>query len=542
LATEHDRAYRDLLLTQARYRAYVTATSDSDINRAVAYFADCRPIDREKLTRAYIYKGAVMDELGHPDSAMLYYKHAEATAAPDDYFNLGYVNLRIAELYQKVFFKDSAVVSRMKVASGYFNAISDSALMMTTIGTQGLYDEYVGIDSAMILLNKAISLGRKLDSSSRFFYQSKLAGIYFYNKDYNRAKDLSLDIILNGDGYCDEDQYFYYAARSYVKLNLIDSAVWVMSMIPPPLNAVDSMNMHLLMADIAQFSHKYQQFAYHSHIADSIDKHMLRRSAKSLLTDLELNYDAHQREKALAADSLTSLILVICICLLIIAVIIILTFLIIRRMISKYEAQLGETRTELEKLIGEIHSTRLKLESERRIYRHQLFEKNNELAASSKRCRELEQMDKSVAAIVRYRLAALNEIYENIRIKSTSEDVKKRQLTLVSTVKELYEKRGILHKQPKASFWDNLKLSLDGEYEGLVTFIEKNYPNLTEKDLHLFMLSCADFPNPIIKICMNLTSDVTVSKNKKKLMKEKIGLDMRIADFIQMFLEGKIPH
>ena len=36
LTNEADRAYRDLLLTQARYKAYVTATSDSDINRALS--------------------------------------------------------------------------------------------------------------------------------------------------------------------------------------------------------------------------------------------------------------------------------------------------------------------------------------------------------------------------------------------------------------------------------------------------------------------------------------------------------------------------
>ena len=79
LADEGDRAYRDLLLTQARYRCYITATSDSDINRALAWYR-AHPSEREKLTRAYIYKGAVMEELGHPDSAMLYYKTAEATA------------------------------------------------------------------------------------------------------------------------------------------------------------------------------------------------------------------------------------------------------------------------------------------------------------------------------------------------------------------------------------------------------------------------------------------------------------------------------
>ena len=104
LATEADHAYRDLLITQARYKCYIVATTDSDINRALAYYQR-HSGEREKLTRAYIYKGAVMEELGHPDSAMLYYKHAEANAAPNDYFNLGQINTRIASLY-RIYYAD----------------------------------------------------------------------------------------------------------------------------------------------------------------------------------------------------------------------------------------------------------------------------------------------------------------------------------------------------------------------------------------------------------------------------------------------------
>ena len=61
LPDEADRAYYGLLLSQARYKAYVTATSDSDINRALVYYRS-HPSDREKLTRTYIYKGAVMED------------------------------------------------------------------------------------------------------------------------------------------------------------------------------------------------------------------------------------------------------------------------------------------------------------------------------------------------------------------------------------------------------------------------------------------------------------------------------------------------
>ena len=38
LKNEGDRAYHALLLTQARYRCYITATSDSTINRALSYY------------------------------------------------------------------------------------------------------------------------------------------------------------------------------------------------------------------------------------------------------------------------------------------------------------------------------------------------------------------------------------------------------------------------------------------------------------------------------------------------------------------------
>lgn len=124
LTAESDRAYRDLLFTQARYRCYITATSDSDINHALAYYR-AHSLEREKLTRAYIYKGAVMDELGHPDSAMFYYKHAEATAAPDDYFNQGYSKMRMGALYRDYFSMEGRHIKKMEEALDCFLKTND---------------------------------------------------------------------------------------------------------------------------------------------------------------------------------------------------------------------------------------------------------------------------------------------------------------------------------------------------------------------------------------------------------------------------------
>ena len=73
LHSASERAYHALLLTQAQYRCYVAINSDSTINVALNYYQRGRG-EQEKLTRAYIYKGAVTEVLGAPEDAMRYYK------------------------------------------------------------------------------------------------------------------------------------------------------------------------------------------------------------------------------------------------------------------------------------------------------------------------------------------------------------------------------------------------------------------------------------------------------------------------------------
>ena len=175
LTTEGDRAYHGLLISQARYKAYVTATSDSDINRALSYYRT-HSGEREKLTRAYIYKGAVMEELGHPDSAMYYYKSAEATAAPDDYFNLGYCNLRIGELYQAQISQDSAAIMNLNNAIHYFTFINDTNYLIACFGDLGAICGTYYPDSTEYYLMHAIDLAKRYNPSKQYTYKSKLAG------------------------------------------------------------------------------------------------------------------------------------------------------------------------------------------------------------------------------------------------------------------------------------------------------------------------------------------------------------------------------
>ena len=503
LATDGDRAYRDLLLTQARYKAYITATSDSDINRALAYFS-AHPADREKLTRAYIYKGAVMDELGRPDSAMLYYKTAESTAAPDDYFNLGYCNLRIAELYQSRFINDSAVVARMKTAARYFMAANDTNFLIIAIGTQGAYPKILGEDSARLYLKRAILLSKNIHSSNGLQYQSKLAGRYFFCGDYIKAKELAMDIVKNDRrNECNEQQYYYYAARSFIRLNLLDSARWIISLTPAPENAVDSMNLYQFMAELSKASRRFDDYVRYNEAAREIDNRLMEASRNSRLVKTELEWNADQQEKKARSNAASRWGTIVGAILLGIVLLTVIAIRLYYRRIRYFRRRLDRISNELEQMLVETDNEKQILQTLQENYRRQANEKNQQLSQENKIRLELEQasINSQVSDIIRYRNAALNELYQNVRIKSAASDGRKRVLPLFGVMKELFENKGILN-----------------------------------------MLLCADFPNQIIKICMNYTHDVTVSKSKKKLISDKIGLDVKFDEFIRLYLQGKLTN
>ena len=42
---------------------------------------------------------------------------------------------------------------------------------------------------------------------------------------------------------------------------------------------------------------------------------------------------------------------------------------------------------------------------------------------------------------------------------------------------KLNEKKEVLQLTPKESFWMKLKMSVDGEYKGIASFVEKKYPS-----------------------------------------------------------------
>ncbi len=536
LTGEADSAYRDLLLTQGRYRCYVTATSDSDINCALAYYRR-HDGEREKLTRAFIYKGAVMEELGHPDSAMAYYKTAETTAAPDDYFNLGYANLRIGELYQTSGTNDSAVLVRMKQAAKYFTITRDTSYLITAIGTQGAYLYDKDKDASRLSLERALSLAKTINSPKRFQFQSKLSGLYYYNGEYEKSKDLAMDIIHNGRDECDENQFYYYAAWSFIRMSRTDSAQWVRTLIPAPATLVDSMNHHRLEAELAEVGGKLKEYSYHIALANDINDKLLRRSVRSNVAAKELMIEAQQSKKQAMTSLTYKYIGVVTLILIAMALILILVM-------KRAKARLETARSSMEAsrlaLAEEIASLELRLKQQEADYRQLLASKEIQLDEARMRSQQFKSRHEEVTKAINSRLAALSELYQMIRVKGhTGINTSRHPMPLRGLIRDMNDRQELMKVTPSELFWQKLVSSIDVEYHGLASYVKEQYPALKPWEWQLFLMLAAGIPHQVIKLCFGYDHVVTVSNYKKKMIEKIAGPEVSLESFIKQYMDTK---
>ena len=294
LASAGDRAYHALLLTQAQYRCYVDITSDSTINVALDYYRH-HENEQEKLTRSYIYKGAVTEVLGDPEAAMCYYKQAASVATPDDHFNLGYANLRIGSLYRDYLVKDSSDITFLKQALHHFNQVPDSfyvAQCLSTIGTC-----FFGInqnDSALVYLERADTLITAINATAlEQRNQRYLADIKMFSRDAQdvaAAKDIAVSL---ADKETDQhDHLLLIAAFTLAKLNKADSASYYLKRVEKEKLSEGLRVLHYrCLAELARCHGDLGQFQYYFEQADNIADSVSDNLMQFQLRDVEAKYD-----------------------------------------------------------------------------------------------------------------------------------------------------------------------------------------------------------------------------------------------------------
>lgn len=164
LRGRQDQAYYNLLLTEARYKAYIPATDSTGITMATDYYR--RHPNGDRYARALISSGTTAEELGNPAQALIYYKQAASNVPKHNSFLRGYAMLRIAELYHSTLIADSTSITAYQDALSQFESVGDSSYQAICLLQLGRILRYDNAVQAKKYLNHALRLSKRLNDNS----------------------------------------------------------------------------------------------------------------------------------------------------------------------------------------------------------------------------------------------------------------------------------------------------------------------------------------------------------------------------------------
>lgn len=503
LATDGDRAYHALLLTQARYRCYVVATSDSAINLALDYYRHHED-ELEKLTRAYIYKGAVMEELGQPEEAMEHFKQALSIAALDDYFNQGYVRLRIGKIYQDNAVADSSDIIYLSAALHCFEQVPDSFYIMSSALGLGLSLASYKKDSALCCLERARELAARLGNKSIMFTAMRgIADLKTFTRDPHdiaEAKEIAMSILNDEDskGFNERNHVLMTAAFTLAKQRKPDSAAYYLQQVDDgPLSDGLLVFRERCLAEIALDRGDINGYERHFEQADHRADSIVGNAVQLRLKDVEARYD----NQALKYDTLrykTILWLTLLGSLLALALLAIVT-LVISRKLSRRKQQLRESEDAIERL----HSDTARLEAQ--------------LADNR-------AMSDGLKQTIRHQIDTFTQLVEQHR--TTFAHDPKEFGALFKNSYDVY--------QPDGSFWQEIRNYADATCGNIITRSMEAHPSLKESDVRFLSLCCCDLPTTVVMACMGY-NDSHSMYNKKRRLAEELGCPGRLNEYIAGF-------
>ena len=498
-ATAGDQAYFALLLTQARYRCYVVATSDSTINIALDYYRH-HDGEREKLTRAYIYKGAVMEELGDPKAAMNYYQEAKSVVAPEDLFNQGYIRLRMGYIYRDNVAADAVDITLIKQALHYFKQIPDSFYILTCQNSIG--SSYVGInqDSALLYLEQAWKLAKQLHQDGMeetcLRYLADLKMFSDNAEDMEMAKRIALSQVNKDKKPEDELTHFLLiAAYTLARQDKPDSAAYYLNQVRGQ-ELSDGLRVlyNKCYAELAMCHGDIKLFEYYYEKCDRLSDSIANNDVQRQLRDVEMKYDNEAlKYKTLKYKTNWQLSLLGALLLLSVLAIALM-------MISRKSAQRKRLLQESQDTIDRLHGDTARLTAQ--------LAKN-------------EEMSEDLKQTIRNQIETFTHLVE-MHYQRMGQNPRK----FVELFKKSYSV-----SQPDLSFWTGIRAYADSTCGGIISRTVADHPEMSESDLRFMCLCCCELPTTVIMACMGY-NDAHSVYNKKRRIGEALGLKEKLDDYL----------
>ena len=598
---EEGRALYALLLTEAKYKNYDPITSDSLISQAVRYYRDSH--DREKATRSLLYQGCVYEVLGDPEKAVDCYNKADESADRQDIANKAYAKLRLGALYQ------GYVVGAKRIAvEKYFEALqlyrllSDKhyeLLCLTNIGAiYRDFKEKEKQDSALYYIDSAIDLAQNRNEVyfifTNLYHKAELYELF--KQDYLNAKNYAVQAIRVGGREIDHPRAHYCAAKSYIKLGQIDSALYYLNRSPESASANDSIMYYNLLADISRFKNDNESWLNYHDKAHAMADSILIGSLNDKLLTIEKKYDLQKEElkNVTLRSELRGAWLTVALALL--AALALIHFLWryrnrlrtkeneyellksdlnasldsleqMRLTINNYEEELREAeegyRAELARqeslvsnMVGEIATVKTSLQEKEHELRETEAGYRKKLAKNEELVSNLTGEITSVRSTLKNNEQERGQLKDRIAAleakKAQSDEIKAILDGQIKVVHELIQSSHELDEQrfakkfaslmsvpesPRtATYWSNLQALTNDLYGNILEdAIRMGKGRLRESDVNFIALLCCGYSRTAVMICMRFNNVVTIS-NKKKKIARKMGVTS-LDEFIRPYQE-----
>ena len=532
-----ERAYYDLLTTQANHDCRIAATNDSNINGAVKYFMAHN--DKEKHARALLYQGYINAELGDLDKAVTCLRQAEDLAIDKDLKTRALTKMKIGELYQsQVIGAKTLGARKYREALELFNALDDKLnqiICLSELG--GLYRiNSEKQDSAIFYINAAINLSIQ-EIKQKYVVANLFSRAEYHASrgDYQAAKDDAIEAISWKGKLKIHPRIHYTAASAYLHLGRLDSARYYLRHAPEMTTVADSIMHYQLLADLARREGKVDDAINYLNMTHNLADSVAMSSMNDKLLEVEKKYDSQQAalENALLSSRLRGTLLGLAMLLL--------TALALAFLVWRYRNRLKIQQTEYELQKADLDESIASLQNMQETindYEQSLKDAKAEYLGNEARMSDAiadleakKQQSDELRAIVDNQMQVVHQLLQW--------SYECNETTFAKRFNKLMTMRG--PDEVGASYWDNLQSLANDLYDNvLVKAQEAAGGTLREDEINLIALLCHGFSRTVIMICMRYRNLRTVS-NKKIQIAHKLNVNS-LDEFLQPYVGvRKVP-
>ena len=513
-----ERAFYTLLTTEAEYKCWLPVAEDTAISEAVRYYRRRGPKDR--LARALTMQGAVLSERGDAEGAMAAYKEAEPiTERGGDLEQLGLINIRIGELYQRSFINDSAAIARYRKALECFE---EAGLPERTMHAHTALANILIIDSAeqaISHLEEAVRMA-ELYGDRTCSLSALLLMMYIHESKHDDSAVLNTaDTIFSKFGRSPKTQaeesiyrnVLINLAKCYLRTGLTDSAEHIAGTIHAA-SPSDSLSLYNLYAGIAGESGDWKRVSGYQTSILRLTADILQANASSRLAEVERKYDnALLREELYRLDARNARMIMVSLLTAIAAIII--TY-------------------SLYRLIRRLHSEKNKLSTQLASLRSENDLIKQERRQEEESRKELEQMLQGQAAanseLMRYYSRIHSTMLEIVSAYTVYKD---------NPNSHLFSSRVLEIARNFTDKFDSLASAtelLNTAYPSFLDTLFEDFPNLKPEERHIVILTCCGCPNHVVCSLLKI-SDSNLSTKKTRIAK-KMGAIGSLAKFLKIKL------